>query len=156
MNERGFTLMETVIYMSLCGLLLGTLLPVAYELVRAAEHDSASAAAMDEAAFIDRTLYWAMADAKDVAVPAPDVLVVTENDGEKARFYMNETMLTVSRDGKQAMPLNVGFPVTGTAFAVTPENHASITVVFTLGPSPFAFRYPLPRRGMFPSSCLQP
>ena len=159
MNERGFTLLEAVIYTALCALLLGGLLPVAYELVRAAEHDGAVAAAMDEAAVIDRTLYWTMTDAKGATVPSPDVLVVTKNDGKTVRFGTDGNALLVTRGDGQAIPLAVAFPMTQVAFAIAPqdENGArAVTAAFTLGPSPFTFRFPLPRNGLFPSSCMQP
>ncbi len=181
MNDKGFTLLETVIYLALCGLLLGGLLPVAYQLAAAADRDTASAARMNEAAFIDRKLYWAIASATEAAVPSPSSLVVTMLNGETFKsviltFAFNDDTRTVARaavltitrgdalaspnGAMQATALNApSFPITDAAFALQRDEHdapVAVTVTFTVDSTRFAFRYPLPRHGMFPISCAKP
>lgn len=162
MNARGFTIIETVVYLGLCGAVLGAALPTAYALVRNEDRVRAAAAATDEALVIDRELRWAAADAAvgagDVVAPSPTSLLFTLADGSETRFETAGTVLAVSRNGEPPHALNVVLPVTSARFAIEDDgsSHAVLAADIVLGDTPFSFRYPLPPRGIIPLLCSQP
>ncbi len=165
MNQRGFTLIESIVYLALAGVLLGALLPTAYGLASAMQHDKKAAEALDEALLVDRRLHWALADAAEVSVPSPQRLDVTETDGGFVHFAVADSKLTVAEnEASPATALNVGMPISAVSFSLrpfsTPADRTAVavpenlTVDFTLGDAPFTFHYPLPKRGSLPTACF--
>lgn len=76
-NKRGFTLIETIIYIGLFGILMSGIFVTIHPLIYGAEHISASIAAESEAAFILRKIDWAFAT---IHVEAADTVTVNETD----------------------------------------------------------------------------
>jgi type II secretory pathway pseudopilin PulG len=159
MNAKGFTLMEMIIYVALFALLLGGVLPTAYQLLRGSENDVRAAAEQEEAAFIDRKLSWAISESYEVTAPAPDTLTVVRIDdaGNPLSFTVSGTAMTIAHGDEAAVPLNAGeFAITDAVFEVHPSDGATsgvATAQFDLDGMPFLFHYSLPEGGYLPDSC---
>lgn len=58
----GFTLIETLIYIGLLGLIMAATLASSYELLRSSSTTSGKTTTQEEGVFIERKLEWALAD----------------------------------------------------------------------------------------------
>jgi type II secretory pathway pseudopilin PulG len=156
MNARGSTLLETTIYLALFSLLLAGVLPTAFQLMRNAERDERTAAAREEAAFVDAKLYWAIAGATSVTATTTTELRITRDDTGPLTFTTNGTSLTMARGMAAATSLTApSFTVAATDFSID-TTARTVTARFSLNGIPFTFTHPLPRTGIFPPLCAQP
>ncbi len=69
MNDRGFTLIETVIYIALLSLLLSGTLLAAYGLLSGADRVNANTTVADEGTFVLRKIEWALSSIKSIDTP---------------------------------------------------------------------------------------
>src|SRR3990167_6326959 len=69
-HNKGFTLLETLIYIALLGMLLTGVLLTAYPLFTGAERITKNVTAEGEAAFILRKISWALSSAASVSTPS--------------------------------------------------------------------------------------
>jgi Tfp pilus assembly protein PilE len=60
MKKRGFTLLETIIYIALIGFLISGSLIVTYELIKSSSLSSGKATVQEEGSFVNRKLSWAL------------------------------------------------------------------------------------------------
>lgn len=151
-EEKGFTLLEAIIYIALFSLLLGGMMPAAFQLFRSGSRNMTAYAIQEEAAFIDRKIYWALSGASGAASPSPGELVITRFDsGENGplTFAAEGTAMTLARGRGRAVALNTdAFPVTDVVFAVQPSFGAAsgvATARFRIAGASFLFRYSLPK-----------
>jgi len=96
MNRRGITLMETLLYCALLGILAAGALPAGYALLSAAERGREDVRAAQEAAFVAAKVDWALSEARAGGVsiaddgglsirtrdPARDPIVVRGSDSQ--------------------------------------------------------------------------
>jgi len=60
--SRGFTLIETVVYIALLGMIMTSVLLSVYSLIESTQKDSGKAGAQVEGVFVTRKIGWALAD----------------------------------------------------------------------------------------------
>lgn len=116
MNKRGFTLIETIVYIALLSVLLtGALLSTSY-LIDGSERGKKLLSAQEEATFVLRKLNFELGSAQSASSPNPTTLelspgdiVIKEDDGR----------MMISRSGGGAVPLTAERNVvSGTQFSV--------------------------------------
>jgi prepilin-type N-terminal cleavage/methylation domain-containing protein len=59
---KGFTLIETIVYMALLGLIMTGALLSAFDLIASTQSSAGKTTAQEEGAFVGRKLEWALAD----------------------------------------------------------------------------------------------
>ncbi len=101
--NRGFTLIETVIYIALLGFLMSTAVLGAYQILQGSNEVSTQTIVQDEGSFVLRKIDWAMSGAQSVDASIPQNLFITRYDGIVAHFQLNTGStpdhLTLSADG---------------------------------------------------------
>lgn len=84
MNNRGFTLIETILYLTMFGILLGGGLVSAYSIIQTSTNNAALAHRQAEGQFILQKLRWALSDATAINSPSAgttgSTLTVTKPD----------------------------------------------------------------------------
>ena len=80
-SGAGFTLIETIIYIALLGLIMGGTLTAAYELLQSGASLNGKTATQSEASFVLRKLSSALSGASDFLIPGPQTLTITRYDG---------------------------------------------------------------------------
>ena len=92
-NERGFTLIETLVYLALFTLIIGGLMSASYALFESGDRNQAKAMLQDEENFVIAKIMWALESAKTVSVPAVgtpgSALSVIKYDGSTAQFCLS-------------------------------------------------------------------
>lgn len=76
--ERGFTLIEVLIYIVLFSLIIGGGMLGVYQIIEGSDKTSAKTMAEQESIFFLRKLNWAMTGATSVSVPNPTRLIITK------------------------------------------------------------------------------
>lgn len=80
MNERGFTLLETLIYIALFSVLMTGALITVYELLLSSEYNRMHISIQEEGTFIQRKLNWAFKGATDVSLLNAHTIIITRPD----------------------------------------------------------------------------
>jgi type II secretory pathway pseudopilin PulG len=125
-HNRGFTLMETIVYIGLFGIMFTGIFVSTYPLFTSAERLTQNIAIEGESAFILSKIRYVLShavtsSAVTVTSPSPntsaDTLVIEDAGGELFHFALDTslafctplytcTMLTLSEDEGDALPLN--------------------------------------------------
>lgn len=99
---RGFTLIETVIYIALLGFIMsGTLLAV-YTMMSNSSALSADTQVADEGHFVIAKLDWALGGIQSISSPSSGIgtfLSITRTDGTNVKVYLNGSVIEMSEDG---------------------------------------------------------
>jgi prepilin-type N-terminal cleavage/methylation domain-containing protein len=151
--QKGFTLMETLIYIALFSILMSGAMIAAYNLLEGGGRNTSAINTQEEGTFINRKINWALTGARTVtASPDGTTLTITRPDlGAQSPLVIvgDGTSMTIARGtGGLAVVLNaerypIGNPATGKIFAIQPGaggKPPSITVSFLIGDKPFIFR----------------
>jgi prepilin-type N-terminal cleavage/methylation domain-containing protein len=80
MKKLGFTLLETMIYIALFGVLMSGALVTVYALLGSVASNQQFEAAYSEGLFINQKIAWLLSDAVDVAVVASGTLKIIRPD----------------------------------------------------------------------------
>ncbi len=115
MKIKGFTLLETLIYIALFGVLMSGALVTVYELLISSERTSSSVATITEGEFINRKLSWALSGAYAVSVPNAYTLIITRSDlgfESPLQFSMHDGGMYLKRGTQEETRL------TGDAFSI--------------------------------------
>ncbi len=149
LEKRGFTILETVIYIALFSLLMTGIIVTVYELLEGGMNNREAVAIQEEGGFINRKLSWALSgatfvdvdpDGKSLTITRPDLggqspLVFSEDVGEMriARGSLGvPTPLTTSE-----------LKVENTEISIIPP-HAGmptrVSVHYTINGVPFEFK----------------
>jgi hypothetical protein len=135
---KGFTLIETLIYISLFGLLLGGAVVSTYQMLDGGERMRQSVAVQQEGDFLLRKLNWEVGQADSARIEngalilQPGTIVFSELDGRMA----------VSRGGEDALPVTAAALVlAGTHFEVTSPGSvpARVSAAFDIDGTHFVF-----------------
>ncbi len=78
MKIQGFTLLETLIYIALFGVLMSGALVTVYELLLSSEHNQSLIAIQEEGTFINRKLSWALSGATSVSIIGTSTLQIVQ------------------------------------------------------------------------------
>ena len=151
-RSRGFTLLETIIYLALFSILMTGAIGATYSLLEGGDRNQMFVSVQEEGTFLNRKINWALAGATAASVSGANTLTITQPlMGAQSPLVItgDGTSMTIARGvGGLAIPLNserfpVSFPSSGSMFAVVPASGgrpASITVSFVIQGKPFIFR----------------
>lgn len=138
---RGFTLIETVLYIAFLSLILGGAVFTAYNLTQSSGRGDADAARQEEGNFILRKISFALSSASAVDVPNPDELVVTRY-GAAPMMYVRRSgdAVEMKEAGGTFTPLSSGMESTAITFTDIPAAGArpqGVTASLEIGSSTF-------------------
>lgn len=85
--ERGFTLIEVLIYIVLFSFIVGGGMLGVYQIIEGSDKTSAKTITEQESVFFLRKLNWAMTGATSVSVPTPTRLIITKG-GSTTEFRL--------------------------------------------------------------------
>ena len=144
--QRGFTLIETMIYIVLFGMLMSGAVVSAYQLLGGGDRHQALLAVQEEGTFINRKINWALSGATAVSVSGGNVLTVTRPDlGSESPLVIDgsSARVTLKRGSAAAMPISAqSLAIQSMAFAVDPPTSVLPTAVhvsFSIDDKPFTF-----------------
>lgn len=148
MSNRGFTLLETLIYIALFGLLMSGAIVGVYNLLEGGARTTDAAAIQEEGTFLSRKISWALSGASAVAIGGGgSTLSITRPDlGVQSPLLIAgaSNAVTISRGGSVAVQLtNDRFAVTALTFVHTAASGgrpASVATSFVVQGQPFAFK----------------
>ncbi len=148
MKNRGFTLLETIIYIGLFGILMSGFVAAAYQLLQNGDRNQLAVSVQEEGTFINRKINWALSNATEVTVDgATGALSIVRPDLLNQSPIMiagSGTNLTMARGSAPAAALNAEeMTVSDVQFSVdAPQNGrpAAVTARFQLRGTPFVFR----------------
>ena len=108
---RGFTLIETLLYIALLGLIIGGSIMAAYSLMGVAARARAASNLEDEGNFLTAKLDWALNQTKTINQPLPNssgqALDLATPDGDRLIFTtIGEKKLELQTNNSPALPLN--------------------------------------------------
>ncbi len=112
MKRKGFTLIETIVYIALLSFMLGGVFSVAYDLIESSSRQSQSIAVDEELNFLFRKIDWVLSGVSHIDAPrdsrVSDTLTI-----QKSHFLENPLTITLhdglllfSKNYKEAIPLN--------------------------------------------------
>lgn len=150
-NGSGFTLIETLVYIALLGLMMGGTIMAVYEILQGSGFVSTKTTAQNEGSFVLRKINWALSGVKTITVPlvgCGSELAVSKFDGTTAviqlgsgldaeKILMKEnagTFLPITTDNVQVTNLQFCKIVSdsiGVSAAVTVKTANSSALDFT-------------------------
>lgn len=145
---KGFTLIETLVYIALLGLLMTGAVMTSYQLLQGSITTSTKTTVQDEGDFVLRKVKWALSNASSASGSGSN-LTVTRYDGDSVSFRLNGTSIEV-RETSPAIsytPITTSnVSVTSLVFVVSAGSPKSVTVTATMKtangtdtPLPFSF-----------------
>ena len=147
MTTRGFSLLETIMYISLFGVLMSGVLVAVNQLLDAGMHTIHSVAIQEEGLFINRKLSWALAGATNVKASDAKTLVITRPDlGEQSPVTITEAggEMRLARGSAAPLALTTAeLIVASTTISVTDASAgipAAVRVSYEIEGVPFVFR----------------
>jgi hypothetical protein len=140
---KGFTLMETLIYIALFTLIIFSGFITAFELLKGSETLSAKKVLIEESSFLKQKVEGALSDVvvlnfPSLGVPNTDTLSLTNTEGDQLDIRLNAGKVEVRTGGAshEYLPLNTdNTSVTALNFEYIPEVGASprgVKATFTL------------------------
>lgn len=134
MMKKGFTLIETIIYIALLSFLLGGILQSAFWLIQSAENESATVQTAEEIDFVEHKLDFLLSGISDIQSPTgaqiSQTLQVTKYDfaGNPIVITSKNGVLTLSRSGTSAVALtSSNIHIDAANFSYLPANIAAGT-----------------------------
>ena len=92
---KGFTLIETLVYLALFAVLVGGFVVSAYALFESNNRNAAKAMLEQEKGFVIGKINWALGGAQTVSVPNQQTLTVTKYDGTVVTVGFSGNAVTV-------------------------------------------------------------
>lgn len=96
--KRGFTLIETIIYIALLAFIMGGALSATYNIIENAGRLDANVTIQEEGNFVLRKINWALSGASSFSTTAHE-LTVTRYDGITVVIKLSGTEVDISEDG---------------------------------------------------------
>lgn len=91
--QRGFTLIEVIIYIALFSLLMGTAFVTTFQLIQSSGNLSTKNTTQEEGSFVLRKIDWALTGAKSVT--ATSTLTVTKYDDSQVVFCLDSEKIKI-------------------------------------------------------------
>ncbi len=104
-RNRGFTLLETLMYIALIGILIGGMIVAVYPVFTNSERLSQKVTRDTETAFLLHKLSWALSSVTSLSVSGGDTLTIDMEGGPVVTFEANGT--TVDFDGEPLLSSRV-------------------------------------------------
>ena len=124
-HTNGFTLLETLVYIALLGILITGVFSVAYNLMEGTARINKKILLHEEATFILRKIGWAIADATSITIPSANVLSINKIHFAQNPIIFDESggIVRITRGSGIAIPLNsVRAPVEDLSFTHVPRS----------------------------------
>jgi type II secretory pathway pseudopilin PulG len=120
-KKKGFTLIETLVYLAMLGLVFTGLFAAGFAIVESLDVLKARAIVQEEGNFLLAKINWAMNDAYQVDLPLSDSaaneLTVRKHDGSK---------ITVGLNGESFYWQNIDEPLDNSIVAIVPSESGTI------------------------------
>lgn len=132
--QRGFTLIEAVIYIALLALIVGGAVLAAYRLIDSGAITATHTTVQDEGDFVLRKLSWALSGASDVSGSGSS-LTVTRYDGTTVYFQLTGTTIQMRESALGASYADITTPnvkASALQFVVTAGPPKSVSGTFSL------------------------
>lgn len=145
--QKGFTLIEVLIYITLFGMLMSGAMVAAYQLLQGGETQQAAIMAELEGTFVSRKLAWALAPATGVSVSGGGkIMTIMRPDlGNGSPLVVDGTgeRMSLRRGSGPALPLTGdGLALSNVLFEVVPPANGlaeAVHVSFALGNRQFTY-----------------
>lgn len=145
-TSRGFTLIETVVYLGLFSILMGGLIVSAFYLVDAGGKGAERIALQEQGTFVARKLAYAVSGASEASVSSAGTLILVRPDlptsEDPLTFSVSEGVMYLARGTRDPLPLTSSrYRVENVAMSVTHTQGeaAKVTVSYTVEGIPFFF-----------------
>jgi len=127
--QKGFTLIETIIYMALLAFIMGAGITAAYYLIDSSAKGKSDTNTIAEAEFLMRKIDWAMTGAE--SVDSGQMKIV--RGGTEIKFDTNSGRVRISINGNSPIELtSSSTKVTGLEFISIPTSPAGMTASSTI------------------------
>ena len=110
MKNKGFTLIEMIVYMALFSIIMGGLAATAYQLSQGAQNTTAKVGAGEEINFVMKKIDWVLVGASNISVSADQkILTVTNSNLSPSTVVikLNDTEKKIQMDNKNLTTENV-------------------------------------------------
>lgn len=109
-HQKGFTLIEVVIYIALFSILLGGGFVTAYQLIDSSRYMDRKNNTHEEANFVMRKLNWALTGIENITIPredAPtsDTLTVSKYNGDIIYFRLRNNKIEIKENTNTYLPI---------------------------------------------------
>lgn len=147
-NKKGFTLIETIIYVAIFSVIISGAIVGAYNLIEGSRRNTNIAQVEEEGTFLIRKINWALTGATNVSVTNGGATInITRPDlGAQSPLVIKQTgtNMTITRGTDAEVELNNNrFHISGTNFVYTAPvsgRPASISTTFKIEEKTFNFR----------------
>lgn len=102
---RGFTLIETIVYIALLGLILTGAVVTAYQLAQSSGSVSTNNTLQEEGNFVLMKISWALSGASSFTIPSANELTVTRYDGTTVEIRLSGTTVEMQEGGGSFMSI---------------------------------------------------
>ncbi|OGI76053.1 hypothetical protein A3C67_00510 [Candidatus Nomurabacteria bacterium RIFCSPHIGHO2_02_FULL_42_19] len=104
MSNKGFTLIEVIIYIALFTLLMGSAFVIAYQLIQGSGNIGIKNTVQEEGNFVLRKFDWAMTGVETITLPSAGTpssgtLKITKYDGTKINICLDSNKIKIRRGG---------------------------------------------------------
>lgn len=141
MSNKGFTLIEVVIYIGLFSLIIGGAMASAYSVIQWSGNDSGKFQTQEEANFLLRKIDWLLTGANSVAPLGVGQTLNVQNQGTNYVFSIAQAAMMLKIGSASPIILNSSnVSVASLSFQVTPETGvvpASVRATFTVNGQQF-------------------
>ena len=120
-NNKGFTLIETIVYLALFGILLSGVFMSAFNIIESSGRNQVKIIMKNEGEFLLAKINWAISRAIIAQVPEGGCLQI--NDGvNNLEFRQGENIMTLKRNENEAIILNNKSVKVSNLFFIKNEN----------------------------------
>ena len=95
-KQSGFTLIETLIYLGLFGLLIGGGVLAAFNIIEGTNRNQAQIMLTEEGNFLLAKINWSLSSAATITVPTPDHLLVTAVGGATTEYQLSSSDMSLT------------------------------------------------------------
>lgn len=129
-TERGFTLMETVVYLALFSIIIGGSVIGAYGISESAGRNQAKAMLQEEGTFLIGKIDWVLSGVNMVNTPSmgevSSNLSVTKYDNSLISLSLSGTTLIIQKGATSSPLSNTNVDITGLTFTHTGTSSDSV------------------------------
>lgn len=104
--NRGVTLIETVIYIALLGLLMAGVLGAVYQILQASASTSSHNTTQEEGHFLLRKIEWTLTGISSATVVSASELKTTKYDGTAVDIKLSSGVVTMQEGSGSFLPLS--------------------------------------------------
>src|SRR3989344_9080192 len=101
-HKKGFTLIETIIYIALLGVIMSGALVTSYQLIESSSSAETKTTIQGEINFVLRKIDWALTGLQTITTPVAgysDTLAVTKYDGTNIAIRLASGKIEISESG---------------------------------------------------------